>query len=30
MPQEQIIRAIDHFRERLKKAIQFSGKHIVY
>ena len=28
MPQEQINRAIDQFRKRLKKAIQVSGKHI--
>ena len=28
MPQEQINRALDQFRKRLKKAIQVSGKHI--
>ena len=30
MPLKQINRAIDQFRERLKKAIQISGKHIDY
>ena len=28
MPQQQINRALDQFHERLKKAIQVSGKHI--